>query len=125
MLTRRAINLDVEWRPDKVAYDLWITTREFNPNVYDGPGSMSNCVVLPMDFKPIPRHGLVEVGKGPTLCLEKEMMHEFLQSAMDAAWNLGIRPSGVRDLESTLEATRYHLEDMRYLATTSKRDAKK
>lgn len=40
----------------------------------------------------------------------------FLQAAMDAAWELGLRPRGFADYSNEINAVRYHLEDMRALA---------
>lgn len=44
----------------------------------------------------------------------------FLQAAIDAAWEMGMRPKGFADHTSELKATRYHLEDMRVLAKVVK-----
>lgn len=46
----------------------------------------------------------------------------FLQAAMDAAWEVGLRPRGLDDHRSELTATKYHLEDMRLLAKVRKID---
>jgi hypothetical protein len=42
----------------------------------------------------------------------------FLQAALDCAWNAGMRPTGYKPEknESEIAAVRYHLEDMRTLA---------
>lgn len=40
----------------------------------------------------------------------------FLQAALDAAWELGMRPTAYADHTNELKAVRYHLEDMRQLA---------
>ena len=40
----------------------------------------------------------------------------FLQAALDAAWELGMRPTAYADHTNELKAVRYHLEDMRALA---------
>lgn len=40
----------------------------------------------------------------------------FLQAALDAAWEHGLRPKGFADHSNELTAVRYHLEDMRTLA---------
>lgn len=40
----------------------------------------------------------------------------FLSAAMQAAWDLGMRPKGFADHSNELTAVRYHLEDMRLLA---------
>lgn len=39
----------------------------------------------------------------------------FLQAALDAAWEHGLRPTGFADHTNELAAVRYHLEDMREL----------
>lgn len=41
---------------------------------------------------------------------------DFLQAALDAAWELGLRPKGFADVANEIAAVRYHLEDMRKLA---------
>ena len=41
---------------------------------------------------------------------------DFLQAALDVAWEIGLRPDGYQDHTNELKATRYHLEDMRALA---------
>lgn len=40
----------------------------------------------------------------------------FLQAALDAAWEMGLRPKGHADHTNELTAVRYHLEDMRRIA---------
>lgn len=40
----------------------------------------------------------------------------FLQAALDAAWEIGMRPTAYADHTNELKAVRYHLEDMRTLA---------
>lgn len=44
----------------------------------------------------------------------------FLRGAMQAAWDLGMRPKGFEDHNNELTAVRYHLEDMRLLAKVRK-----
>lgn len=39
--------------------------------------------------------------------------HQFLQTALEAAWRLGLRPAGYEDHALELKATNRHLEDMR------------
>lgn len=41
---------------------------------------------------------------------------QFLQAALDCAWEAGMRPRGFKDHTNELTAVRYHLEDMRKLA---------
>jgi hypothetical protein len=46
----------------------------------------------------------------------KAECQDFLRALMDAAWEIGIRPSQFTDHTNELKATRFHLEDMRLLA---------
>lgn len=46
----------------------------------------------------------------------EDVIFDFLQAAMDAAWDLGIRPAQAKDMTAEVAAVRYHLEDMRRLA---------
>lgn len=43
----------------------------------------------------------------------------FLQAAMDAAWDAGMRPRNFKDRTDELSSVRYHLEDMRKMALKS------
>lgn len=45
-----------------------------------------------------------------------DVVRPFLQACMDAAWDIGIRPTQAQDQRDELKAVRYHLEDMRALA---------
>jgi len=45
-----------------------------------------------------------------------ETVKNFLQAAMDAAWDIGLRPTQAQNQTDELKAVRYHLEDMRTLA---------
>jgi hypothetical protein len=40
----------------------------------------------------------------------------FLRAALNAAWDLGLRPDGFLDVRESMKATTAHLEDMRALA---------
>jgi len=40
----------------------------------------------------------------------------FMQGVLDAAWKMGLRPTGAPDPVNELKAVRYHLEDMRRIA---------
>ena len=48
--------------------------------------------------------------------MKEDGMVSFLQAAMDAAWEAGLRPLGYEDTRQKVGALRYHLEDMRLLA---------
>lgn len=45
----------------------------------------------------------------------------FLQAALEAAWEMGLRPKSFADHTNELTAVRYHLEDMRALAKVPQR----
>jgi hypothetical protein len=45
-----------------------------------------------------------------------ENVKPFLQAMMNAAWDLGLRPTQAKDQTGELAALRLHLEDMRTLA---------
>lgn len=45
----------------------------------------------------------------------------FLQAAMDAGWEMGLRPKGFGDHANEMTAVRYHLEDMRKLAKVDRK----
>lgn len=47
-------------------------------------------------------------------------VRQFLQAAMDAAWDMGLRPTQAKDRSDELASVRYHLEDMRKLAFESR-----
>lgn len=98
----------LNYRPEVQATEMFLI-RELDHGVRQ--------VAKPLEFNDIPRHG---INQEPTLLLEHRgfgsQTHGFLQAMVDAAWGLGIRPSGVKDLDGTLEATRFHLEDMRALS---------
>jgi hypothetical protein len=41
---------------------------------------------------------------------------DFLQTVLDHAWDIGMRPTGFGDTTREVSALRAHLEDMRHLA---------
>ena len=45
---------------------------------------------------------------------------EDAQKLIDALWNSGVRPSNIVQERSSLESTKYHLEDMRRLVFDEK-----
>lgn len=53
-----------------------------------------------------------------TTFMDEQEVRAFLQSAMDQAWAIGIKPAGYKEEKPELEAVKYHLEDMRKLAFT-------
>lgn len=48
-------------------------------------------------------------------------IRSFLQAALDAAWDAGLRPYNYEDTRQEIAAVRYHLEDMRVLAKVRER----
>jgi hypothetical protein len=70
-----------------------------------------------LTFEPYERYGLIT---DPTLLDHGEFMKDgfapFLQVALDAAWEMGLRPAGLLDTRESMKATAAHLEDMRAIA---------
>ena len=56
-----------------------------------------------------------EIGPGdPFLSFpSKVKAREFLQAMVDAAWDMDVRPTGIKDYEAANGAQKAHLEDMR------------
>lgn len=98
----------LNYRPEALVTDLFLLAEMEDGGTY---------VAKPIILEETARHGIV---REPTLVLANHgfgsASSDFLQAMVDAAWNVGIRPSGVKDLEGTLGAVRFHLEDMRKLA---------
>lgn len=61
---------------------------------------------------PVPGDEVALVGRDD----DNDSVHTFLKAMMDAAWKLGIRPTGFEDHNNELKAVRDHLADMRSLA---------
>lgn len=94
----------VQWQPEWYAHKLVILREE--------EGARS--IVKAIELEKIGRHGdLVSAASQPVPPGEVE---SFLRAAMDAAWEIGLRPTGFEDSTNELTAVRYHLEDMRLLA---------
>lgn len=55
-------------------------------------------------------------GLAPESSIPPEDVEQFLQAMLNAAWKIGLTPTGFEDHKSELTAVRYHLEDMRKLA---------
>lgn len=49
---------------------------------------------------------------------------DFLRAALNAAWEIGMRPDGFNDTRESMAATNHHLQDMRALVFGVKRDVK-
>ncbi len=69
-------------------------------------------VLIPAQFSSH-KHGSVPV-RTPWLSGSLEISQKmFLQDMLDAAWEIGLRPTGAADQKGTLDATQAHLRDMR------------
>lgn len=93
--------------------DLFVVHRTFNRrNMVLLPATMAETgtSIDKPDVKPFlsETHEQVDDGLGDVT--------GFLQAALDAAWERGMRPTGFKDFSNELSAVRYHLEDMRKLA---------
>lgn len=47
---------------------------------------------------------------------EQDGMLTFMRTALNAAWEMGLRPDGFDDTRESMKATNRHLEDMRSIA---------
>lgn len=56
----------------------------------------------------------------PTLVDDRRFMDDghtpFMRAALNAAWEMGLRPDGFDDTRESMKATNRHLEDMRSIA---------
>lgn len=78
----------------------------------------SRAFVQPFEMKKFEAYS--HVPREEAFCLTDKFgsasVKNFLQAMMDAAWEFGLRPTGIKDQKDELAAVRYHLEDMRTLA---------
>ena len=79
----------------------------------DQPGSIAYVQALTMVS--VPEGSLITDNNGILGDTYREV-DDFLQAIVDAAWGVGIRPTGLDDHTNELKAIRFHLEDMRLLA---------
>ncbi len=73
-------------------------------------------IVQPLVLESVEQNSVSPETVGVLNDVTREEATEFLRSIMDAAWELGIRPTNFTDHTNELTAVRYHLEDMRMLA---------
>ena len=124
MLHRMNFEIHTQYRMDMMATDIDLITDGFMPTSFNGEKVDGHTYIAqPIEFELLNRHGVRPTSEHkPMLRLDRDLAREFMQAMMNEAWNMGLRPSGVKDLTSTLEATRYHLEDMRQLNKLDRRD---
>lgn len=89
--------------------------------IHQGDGGPQRYIAKPLELQLVPAGQIVDE---PTM---REFGSEgsgdvtgYLQAAMDAAWEAGLRPKGLEDQRNELKAVRYHLEDMRTLAKVNR-----
>lgn len=118
-MIHRSLRFETVWRPEYYARDFYLIAEGYNPgDPEENVTSLTRYVAAPVTFEKV-NPGEMSTA-GPMLRLDGRQDKDFLQEMMDAAWNAGVRPSELNDLSSTLEATKYHLEDMRLLAKVRK-----
>ncbi len=99
-----------QWMPEIQGHKLVI--------LHEDAGTRS--FVKTIELEKIGRHGhLISTADQP---IPADEVENFLRAAMDAAWEMGLRPTGFDDHTNELTAVRYHLEDMRLLAKVRKAD---
>lgn len=96
----------VNRRPELAATDLWLWRDA-------GWRQEPDREIIRLSFEPVEPNTIVDTpsftGTYP------DDVEDFLRSIMDAAWEMGIRPTGFKEQTDTLTATKKHLEDMRSL----------
>lgn len=109
-ITIQEIKCFVDYNPVRNATEVFIVGIGAN-----GQRWVAEPVVLV--FSPM------EIGKtiDPTLRFEHHHAKQFLQSLADGLAETGFRPDVTKAMVSELEATRYHLEDMRNLVFKEKK----
>jgi hypothetical protein len=83
--------------------------------VRDDPMGNGRGFVLPLQLFKV-EDGLAEYDGQPSYEGRGDDVTGFLQAALEAAWDRGLRPTGFADFKNEIAAVRYHLEDMRKLA---------
>ena len=97
-----------QYRPELVGYQLAMVVQNGD----------EQSIVTNIELQRIPRHGF----RADEYPIPPDQVENFLQAAMDEAWEIGLRPTGHEDYTNELKAVRYHLEDMRLLAKVRKAD---
>lgn len=96
------------WRGSR-SFDLRITR-------YLGLGRGTKQAVTGFNLVEVPECGEVPIVASHSEEEAQDSHISFLQAAMDAAWEVGLRPMAYEDTRQELAAIKYHLEDMRLLA---------
>ena len=97
-------NAYVRWEPMYAGHLFNLVHEDLN----------GKSLVTSFNMKKLERHGgVVPPDQQP---IPMDQVEDFLRTCMDAAWELGIRPTGFKDHTNELTAVRYHLEDMRAIA---------
>ncbi|KKL55824.1 hypothetical protein LCGC14_2251570 [marine sediment metagenome] len=95
-----------EDRPEWMGAELWIRRKEANGKI---------SILKDMVFETIEDGQLIKTEDSFPMRGEFDAKG-FMQSIMDAAWRIGMRPEGWEGSEGQVRAMRDHLEDMRTLA---------
>ncbi len=72
-------------------------------------------VVNPLDFTMTTNLEPHLMMPEPTIKVDRTVSHQFLQGLADGLADTGFRPNELKSKDKELEATKYHLEDMRKL----------
>ena len=97
----REISIYVQHRPQKDGYEL-------NIQVYDRFENRTQGLNHSLEWIDVP-----EGARGPYGPIITE---DAAQRLVNSLWAAGVRPSSTKESSTALEATKYHLEDMRRLA---------
>ncbi len=100
------------------AYARWEPQYGGHSLVLIKEGLEGRSMVTMFEMEKLGRHG--ELRKDSLQAIPHEEVEDFMRAIMDAAWEVGIRPTGLSDHTNELTAVRCHLEDMRLLAKVRK-----
>jgi hypothetical protein len=103
--------LNVYWDHDRHALCMHIGNN-------NGDGTKKVAVPVALEFVDWPEGAYAD----PTVVIPKELAVEFLSRAAEALDRVGVKTTDEARLGAALEATRYHLEDLRHLLKVDERD---
>jgi len=100
------IKVKVQDDPEIAGTSVWI---------YDVAPDGSITVVCPVDLTIRKEYKPSNLSLEPTLRFSRAEGHDFLQGLAQALVANGYRPDELKSTDKQIEATKYHLEDMRRL----------
>lgn len=97
------MNIEVEYNPVTRSYDFWITNDTPNGAYIAKPLRLEMEIINTAIYLP------------PTFTVNSKELDILMPKIHDAMNRIGFKPKEEAKIEGILEATKYHLEDMRKL----------